>query len=229
MERIVISSPRSGLNWLRFVVEDQCGLRTPGKTVLIDAADQPKAAFVRSHDPLGLSRRPGLFRRGPGAGFTRIDPEHTRDAIVVLLLRDYREVFVRSCKKRYSKYRYYTGNIEFFLRATSERKKVFYYEEAVKTPADMAKLLAFLELSGPEGPVTADMLSDRWDDMGTRSRIIYDKNQRAAGGAKTKADPLNFTFHQQNLSPKETSKLTDVTRSALPPEGLALLDRYLEV
>ncbi|MEM8658809.1 MAG: hypothetical protein AAGF22_12015 [Pseudomonadota bacterium] len=228
MERIVISSPRSGLNWLRFVVEDQCGLRTPGKTVLISAEDQPEPAFVRSHDPLGHSKRPGFFRRGPGAGFTRIDPEATGDAVLVLLLRDYREVFVRSCRKRFDKYRFYTGNIEFFLRATAQRKQVFYYEEAVKTPEEMARMLAFLELSGPDGVISGEVLAARWDEMGARSRAIYDQNQKGAGGAKTKDDPLNFRFHQAQLSARELAKLKDVTRAALPPEGLALIERYMD-
>ena len=69
MQRYVISAQRSGLNWTRFCVEHFYGLRTPGKTVLIDRASQPEVVFQRSHD--------ALYSTGDRGVFLRIDPGAT--------------------------------------------------------------------------------------------------------------------------------------------------------
>ncbi len=68
MERYVVSAQRSGLNWLRFCIESFYGRRTPGQTSVIPAAEQPEAAFVRSHDALNLTSR---SRKKSGGAWTR--------------------------------------------------------------------------------------------------------------------------------------------------------------
>lgn len=228
MRRIVVSSPRSGLNWLRFVVEDQCKLRTPGKRALITKKEQRDVAFMRSHDPLGRSPRRSWFARKPKGAFQLIDPATTAGDRVALLMRDYREVFVRSCGRDFEKYRYHIGNIEFFLTAATEHKQVFYYEDNVSDPAAMARMLAFLSLEGPDGPITAERLAADWERMAAESRALYDVNQKGGGGSQTKNDPLNFKYHQEKLTADEREALDDVTRTALGDAGMAVLDRYVK-
>ncbi|MEM8786745.1 MAG: hypothetical protein AAGE76_00630 [Pseudomonadota bacterium] len=228
MGRIVISTQRSGLNWVRYVIEAQTGLRTPGKTVLIDAKDQPNEVFTRSHDPLQRSVRTHWWARRPGPALKAIDPAHTGGDTVVLLVRDYREVFVRACRKSYRRYAAYLGNLEFYDLAATRRKAVFHYEDIVKDPAAMAGLIAFLGLEGREGSVRAADLARDWDRMGQASRGIYDKNQRAAGGAQTRREPFNFRFHQANLSAEDLRRLKDTTRAAVAPGSLEILWRYFE-
>lgn len=136
MQRIVISYPRSGLNWVRFCIEYRFGIRTPGKTLLINAREQPEAAFLRDHDPGATSH----LRRGMVENASWLKRPLLRmqlallknervlarpDDILVLLVRDYREVFVRSAAKNHVRYRGYLANLRFFPRLRAEKRRYF--------------------------------------------------------------------------------------------------------
>lgn len=219
----VVSAPRSGMNWLRFCVEEFYGRRTPGKTSLIDKADDAGQVFYRSHDALNWARWPkrkGLWQY--------IDPAKTGQDRVVLILRDPLETFVRSCGKRFWEFRYYAGNIRFFSSAAAPEKAVFYYEDLVADPGAMADLLAFLKIDPAPGyhVPSRDEIAARWDALGAKSRGMYDRKQAVGGGSQTKDRPTDFTFHQSKLEEWEKDRAWRFLHHHLTADEMALLTRY---
>lgn len=182
MERIVISAPRSGLNWVRFCTEYFYGRRTPGKTSLISIEDDLDAAFRRSHDPLSWTRR-----RTEG-GWQAIDPKDASGARVALILRDPLETFVRMSKKRLHRFGCYAGNIRFYTLSDTENKAVFYYQDLVSRPETMCALFDFLQLQPAEGHVAPTLaeVQSRWNAAASKSRNMYDDKQAVGGGSKPK-------------------------------------------
>ncbi len=240
MSRIVVSFRRSGLNWLRFCVEYKFGIRTHGKKLLISAKDQKEAAFIRDHDPAATSQlRRGkmenahwLKRIGMRVAFARLKNTKTiarEDDILVLLIRDYREVFVRSSQKNYTHFGGYLSNLRYFTDAPCKKKAVFYYEDYVSDPAKMLEVLKFLEISALSGKQVSDKeFIDAWGEMGEKSRALYSKNQGHRGGAMTKETPLDFDFHKRGLSDDELEELKRVTLETINSEEREILKRYLD-
>ncbi|WP_417544100.1 hypothetical protein [Marinobacter sp.] len=237
MKRIIVSTQRSGLNWLRYNIEYHAGLRTPGKELLISPETQEQACFIRSHDPLGSSDLKGnglqkflpLRGKKKGVAWERINPKSTKNDIIVLLLRDYRESFVRTADKDYSKFDVYLSNIRFFVQSYSENKAVFYYEDFVKKPSEMYNLLSFLQLSRINGNnFDAEGVASAWDSNASASVEKYSVNQAAGGGAMTKKNPDDFKFHQSKISMEELDHLKTHVRDKLKPAELDLINRYLD-
>jgi len=220
----VISAPRSGMNWLRFCTEEFYGRRTPGKTSLIDRADDPGEAFLRSHDALNWTRWP---RRRTEGLWRYVDPEATAGDRVALILRDPLETFVRAAGKRFWDFRFYTGNIRFYSRAAGE-KAVFYYEDLVADPGAMADLLEFLQITPAPGRVapTRQEIAARWAELGAKSRAMYDTKQAVGGGSQTRHRPTDFRFHQKTLAEWEKDRVWRFLRHRLSEQELHLLDRY---
>lgn len=225
MARCIVSAPRSGLNWTRFCIEYFLGRRTPGKPLLIDETDGGDPAFTRSHDALLLT--PG--KDGTGDAYRYIDPAGTAADRIVLLLRDPLEIFVRSSKRRYTRFdSTYIGNLRFFSRAVSPLKQVSYYDELVSDPASMLELITFLQIAPAPGcasPTLEDIRRD-WDRVGAASRSLYDRNQKSGGGAQTRHDPLNFRYHQSSLSASAKARLWNHLDAALSPGELRLVERF---
>jgi len=237
MKRIIVSTQRSGLNWLRYNIEYHAGLRTPGKELLISPETQEQACFIRSHDPLGssdlkdnsLKKLLSIKGKKKGVAWERINPKSTKNDIVVLLLRDYRESFVRTADKDYSKFDVYLSNIRFFVQSNSAEKAVFYYEDFVKEPTQMYSLLSFLQLSRINGKTfNSASVASAWDNNASASVDKYTVNQAAGGGAMTKKNPDDFKFHQSKISKKELGLIETYVRDNLESAELALIDRYLD-
>lgn len=220
----VMSTPRSGLNWVRTCVETFSGRATPGKMLI---HKKPflylNAPFIRSHDP-------GGFRGKSNAGaWRRIKPRAAKSVRVAFLIRDPRELFGREVSRQADAEppALFFANVDFYAKLPTPHKAVFYYEDFVKEPAAMAEVLAFLDIQTPDGkPVTAAMLADRWDEMGSLGRSMYDKNQAKAGGSTTQADPYNFTQHQAKLTEDHLSALRAMGDRMLDPAGKELIRRY---
>ncbi|MCB1995733.1 MAG: hypothetical protein H6933_15085 [Burkholderiaceae bacterium] len=206
---LVVSIQRSGLNWIRYCVEALTGRRTPGRVLLVDTPLQAPTVFDRSHDALGLTDRADSAPAWVVA--TRHD--HRR---ALLLLRDYRETFVRHASGDPAQMRHFVGNIRWFDAFEGE-KLVAWYEDFTQDAAALAPVLRFLGVE-PERLEGFDLA-----DHQARSRALYDRNQADGGGSMTRADPTNMTFHQSRASPADLARWEAWTRAELGP----LFDRYL--
>lgn len=224
MDRIIVSAPRSGLNWVRFCVEKFYGRRTPGKKQLISKEDDSSSAFVRSHDALGYTR---IFRRGSGA-WRPIDTGDTNaDTKCVLILRDPLETFVRASKKSLWRFRAYVGNIHFHSRCHGERC-IVHYDKLTTDPKAMLDLFDFMAFEPAEGtePPDPEVIERTWAEAAAQSRSTYDVNQAGSGGATTKDNPTDFKFHQRSLSDFERRMVWDFLRRRLSSDEMALVGRY---
>ncbi len=143
-KNILVSHPRSGLNWVRYCIEYASGMRTPGRAKLVTEGEP---AFYRTHDVRHAKgpdtcdcmfykeRRMGrvLFgiRNMLGAPNT---PLFSR---MVLLLRDFNENATRA---DWNPSRY-AANVRAYLEFTGP-KHVVYYEELKHGLDPIQKLLA---------------------------------------------------------------------------------------
>ncbi|MBK1637220.1 hypothetical protein [Rhodovulum adriaticum] len=222
MVSYVVSAPRSGMNWLRFCVEHFYGVRTPGKTSLIDRQDDPSVAFLRSHDALNWTRKRevGLWRY--------IDPAGTANDRVALVLRDPLETYVRMSKKSLLRFRCYVSNIRFYSDAVSPQKRVFYYDDLVAQPVAMLELMQFLDIAPAPGRTapSLDRVRAEWDELGARSRAQYDVRQAVGGGSKTRENPTDFRYHQRALTDWHRDRAWRFLQRRLRPDEMALLARY---
>lgn len=105
---------------------------------------------------------------------------------------------------------------------------VAYYEDLVADPDAMCSAMAFLNLDPADGSTapTPTEVAARWDELGVVSRANYDKKQGGSGGAHTKSQPTNFSFHQSGLPEKERKDIWTYLALRLNDSELALLDRY---
>ena len=220
MRRYVISAPRSGLNWLRYCVEHHYGVRTPGRQEKLYVPDAGPGAFIRSHDPLwaGVKRNNAQYRR--------IDPEQTAGGLVLLILRDPLETFVRMAERKFSAFAAYPSNIRFFTEAVAARKAIYYYEDLIVDPSKMAEAMAFLDIApAPGRPIpTLASITNEWELLAERSRASYD--DATGGGAMTKSRPHDFKFHQRSLWWWQKSRVWHYLERSLSSEEMRHLDRY---
>lgn len=223
MVTYVVSAPRSGMNWLRYCTEHFYGVRTPGKTSLIPAEDCTAVAFQRSHDALNRVKR----RRTTGL-WQELDPAAMTDHRVVLILRDPLETYARMAKKALHRFKCYSGNIQFYSRARTDAKRVYYYCDLISSPDVMADLLEFLQIAPAAGycEPTRARIAAQWDQLGANSRAQYDVKQAIGGGAQTKDAPRDFTFHQRRLCAWNKARAWRHLRRTLNDEEFALLDRF---
>lgn len=223
--RVVVSAPRSGINWLRFWIEDSYGLSTGGEGVARGATGQVPC-IARSHDPLGL--RPVRFwrRETRSRAWTRLDPAAAAGGRVLLILRNPLEVFVRAAGGSRSKFLCYASCIRFLTEARGAQRLVVHYEDLIAKPETMAQALAFLALEPAPGFTAPDVaqIAAGWADAGRRSRENY--SSRHSSGTKTAWNPLDFTFHSRALSAAKAQRVWADLDAALDAEGRALLDRY---
>lgn len=223
MRKFVVSAPRSGMNWLRFCVEDLTGIKTPGLDLLIAGEGGGEVAFRRSHDALSWSRS-----RKPIGPWETIDPMDTAGDKVLLLLRDPLEIFVRMAHGSFRRFRCYPANIRFFAAAVSADKRLCYYEDQVADPAVMFGNLEFLDIAPAAGRSRPDLatVKARWAEMGRASRGLYSRNQSRSGGAQTAANPRDFSFHQRKLTEAQKRRVWRFLELRLTPSEMALLARY---
>jgi hypothetical protein len=176
--------------------------------------------FIRSHDPLwaGVKRNKNQYRR--------IDPAQTAEGVVLLILRDPLETFVRMAERKFSAFATYPSNIRFFTKAAAIRKAIYYYEDLVADPSTMAEAMAFLDVApapGRPSPTLAS-INEEWELLAERSRASYD--DATGGGATTKGRPHDFKFHQQSMWWWQKSRVWRYLERNLSPDEMRHLDRY---
>jgi len=205
---IIVSHPRSGLNWVRYCIEHATGGRTPGRTHLV-ADGEP--VIYRTHDV--------RHAHGPGSGdcifyedmekprpvrWTRAllgRPMRPIFPAMVLLLRDYQENAVRR-NWRISRYAANILAYDIF----PGRKHVVYYEDLVQGMGAMDELLCFLGF-----PLPAE-----FNEAEHRSRSLAWYQEE--GGGRTE--------EARSLAPDERHALQAELRRRIGPCFDALLGRY---
>ena len=147
---ILVSHPRSGLNWLRYCIEYFSGQSTPGRTKLKEGGDP---AIYRTHD-VRKAETPDTcncifykecrFHRAVrevmwrcGYHFTPIFPR------MVLIVRDYHDNAARESTWRLSRY---AVNIRAY-DAFEGDKLILYYEDLKDDFSHVERLLDFLGIN----------------------------------------------------------------------------------
>ena len=186
---IIVSFPRSGLNWVRYCIEGLTGQRTAGKKKLVSDGE---LAVYRTHY-VNKSKGPdSTFCAFYGSSGESL---HER---VVLLLRDYRESFLRASKSwrgyqpspeairrgEVFKFNRYFENLAAFDAFTGE-KRLVRYSELIGDFSQVIGILDFLELN--YNAADFDVESHR-----QRSLKIYDRQHKSF----TKRNLHDFTWHQ---------------------------------
>lgn len=198
---LVISFPRSGLNWLRHCAEHFSGRRTPGRTHII--AEGP-TIFDRAHDVTRPNKRDfvSLYSSDGAEIYQK----------VALLLRDPCDCFTShyltrrdsSFKKSLSAFGAFATNIIEFDRLQLAEKAVFYFEDfAGKEPGTFA----FLHFVGVDPTAPYDLAA-----LIESSRAWY----RDMHGLKSDEDRLA-------LKPAERAAIGKMLQERLG----SMFDRYL--
>jgi hypothetical protein len=185
---IIVSYPRSGLNWLRYCIEASTGRRTPGRTKLVQNGEP---IIYRTHHVLKNDDIDSCWCQFYNEeGF----PLHDK---VALLLRDYRESFLRVSKAREIKlsvamiqngkvfnFRNYFENIRAFHEFPKE-KILIRYEDLITDKSLIKKIMEFFNMS-------FNMDNFDIDIYRKKSIEIYDKQHKSY----TKEDVSQVSYHQ---------------------------------
>jgi hypothetical protein len=130
-------------------------------------------------------------------------------------------------KKHPRRFRAYIGNVRYIAQALGETH-VAYYEDIITDPKAMWDVLSFLDIDPKNGkePLTLARLHAEWDEASALSRDMYDVNQHNSGGATTRTNPTDFSFHQRTLTRDEKAFAWKQLDKSLNAKELSLLYRY---
>jgi len=192
-DTIIVSYQRSGLNWVRYCAEWFSRQRTPGHKrpiPMIMLKEKKNFLFCRSHN---------VNSYGP------IHGTHCQFFLVnkpifkkmIMLVRNYKEVFVRQADKRIRKLMPYFVNLQAYEDFPRE-KLLIYYEDLIADFSYMEKILDFLG-------VRYDMENFDVNIHARRSRKVYSSGRPVLQKCQTAANPLDFTFHSRKM--KQEKKL----------------------
>ncbi len=205
-EGIIISSERSGLNFVRHIVESMTPYRTAGK---VHIHEKGKLIFHRTHHVYSKTTSPGR---------THVK-EHEKDRYkkILYLIRDPRETFVRAYNKNWERLTDYCDNLKYFDEFKGD-KKIVYYDDLISDDKVLGEIFDFFDIEK----------YFKLEDM-PRLRIDavewYDKHQQKGGGSMTKGKVDTLTMHQQQLSSKELVELSNFLKNHLKDQ-LEYFDRW---
>jgi hypothetical protein len=166
---LLVSLPRSGLNWLRYCIEYFSKEPTPGEFRLIKKTDENKYIVAREH----------WLRKGT----TNIN-EHSK---AVLILRNYKESFVRHACNQIKMMNDYLFNIGIF-DAYKGPKLVTYYEDLITDTNAIGEVLSFLDIEWDFSNVDIEKLKQ--DSLASYN----------TGNNKSLSDAKDIFFHSKKLS-----------------------------
>ena len=199
---IVVSFPRSGLNWLRYCLEHLTGLRTAGRTKIHDWGD---LVVYRTHNVRDFGGHDSChcpFYDSDGK------PIHNK---VILLIRDYRETFIRMTKSQQGTvpspeeirsgqvfhFRDYFENLKAFDEFMGD-KLLVYYGDLISDFSEVKRVLDFLDLS-------YDLSTFDIDYHQQQSLELYDIQHKSY----TKDNLYDLYFHRNQVSPEVVEAIDD--------------------
>jgi len=187
-ETIIVSMERSGLNLIRHIIESLTNYRTPGKTHI---HTQGALIFHRTHrvtPPKINAARAFVFQN-----------EVSNYCKMILLLRDPREIFVRTCEKDINMMKHYFEMLDAFERF-SGKKQIIYYDDLIANDDTFSKIFTML---GIEKFYDTKAIPE----LRKSSVNWYDSNQQMGGGSQTKGDTTLLKEHQKKLTKEELDEL----------------------
>jgi len=208
---ILISYPRSGCNWIRYVTEFLSKKRTPGHFRLIIGGKA--AAFNRVH----AWRAADSFKSYEKA---------------ILLIRNYKECLIRHHPEEFKKSEsvkqffasgciqppiWYILNIKNF-DLFKGKKLLIYYEDLIKDPKmELSKIIDFLELKVPHKRQKS--FFGNLDYHKNKSMKLYSLNERS----DTNGDLNKVIYHSKKLTDEQKEDFDDFLQNNYH----ALYSRYL--
>jgi len=215
----LLSLPRTGSNWIRYWFEYFSSENTSERNVLVETNHWGDIRTEKTNAT--------LYKRHK---LTDEDVSGRAIENLVLVLRDYRECFVRHCRgrtfeKRVSRMTDFTDNIEMYDKFKGN-KMIMYYEDFVKSPQIYMK--EFLDFLG---------VKNDWKKIDVKkhrdiSVELYEKGGVENVGTQTRGAPsltkgkADFTFHQQDLTYEMKQQLEDWFKSEYAELHKNYLDRY---
>jgi len=207
-EGIVISSERSGLNFVRHIVESMTPYRTAGK---VHIHEKGKLIFHRTHHVYSKTTSPGR---------THVkEQEKDRYKKILYIIRDPRETFVRAYNKNWDRLTDYCDNLKYFDEFRGD-KKIVYYDDLVSDDTVLEEIFDFFNIG--KYFKADDMPKLREDAV-----KWYDKHQQKGGGSMTKGKADTLTMHQQQLSSSDIQKLSSFLKKHLKDQ-LEYFERWNE-
>jgi len=215
----LLSLPRTGSNWIRYWFEYFSSENTSERNVLVETNHWGDIRTEKTNAT--------LYKRHK---LTDEDVSGRAIENLVLVLRDYRECFVRHCRgrtfeKRVSRMTDFTDNIEMYDKFKGN-KMIMYYEDFVKSPQIYMK--EFLDFLG---------VKNDWKNIDVKkhrdiSVELYEKGGVENVGTQTRGAPsltkgkADFTFHQQDLTYEMKQQLEDWFKSEYAEFHKNYLNRY---
>jgi len=205
---VLVSYPRSGTNWVRFIIESLSGKATPGRVRLHKGKDY---AVDRAHS---AAKNGHKYKK------------------MILVLRDYRECLIRHNIELWKEY----ANVERFLKETLITSKPYWYIENIKAFDKFKgeKLLLYYEdlVNSPETSIL-NLASILEVDQGRAIAFVADIATKSKASVAsyhsshmslTAGDTSKTTFHaDQNLSEQNKKAFDDFYQFYFPE----LFDTYL--
>jgi hypothetical protein len=205
---VLVSYPRSGTNWMRFIIESLSGKPTPGRPRLHKGKDY---AIDRAHC---AQKNGNKYKK------------------MILVLRDYRECLIRHNRELWKEY----NNVSKFLNETTIASMPCWYIENIKTydQFDGIKLLLYYEdlINEPESSILnlaeligvesrlAEKFIKNIDVHRKSSVVLYDSSHTSS----TSGERVKSTYHaDQNLTEKQKSEFDEFYKTNYPD----LFDKYL--
>lgn len=244
-DTVIISNPRSGLNWVRYCIEWFSRCKTPGRRrpVPIKLLSSKKFITCRTHDAFSLND----ILKGTNIGIFDKDSK-PKFKKAILLIRNYKELVARNIytiseekiKKRLTLaalennddfplsciganilYRY-TRNILAYDCFPKEKIHI-YYEDLIPDFSQILKILDFMEIN-------YDLSDFNLEEHRLKSIKSYNFLTKALrGSSNTANDQLNFTFYSDKyLNNKQKIILDNIVQKNLPIVYKKYLNRYKE-
>jgi len=199
---LLVSYPRSGNTWIRYIVETISGRPTIGDNNAIDVPIHCKVPSITITDKRPILFKRHQFRRG-------------EEGPLIVIVRDYKEAIIRHGGKEIFRngdvcnHKQLLGSIQLYVGVLrrydewQEPKMLIYYEDLISKPnREITKLSKFLGLDADK---TIAFLT-QCDQHKKTSVEYYD----SFAGSQTKGEAIKH--HAKSVSQKSLATLTNMMK-----------------
>lgn len=209
---IVISSPRSGLNLIRWIMETLTGQPTPGCARLIENKKNTKYLFHRTHNAKAKNKS--------SASCNKIFYDNRNRPLYskcILLIRNPLELYGRYKITHKSiiirLMNHYVNNLIAFEKFKSRKILIYYEDLIINTKKEIKKIIKFLNLK-----INIDKLDI--DILKKQSLLSYNTKSKN----KSYSDSKSKIYYSKKLLKKEKQYIIAYLQKRIPKE---LIKKYL--